>query len=282
MRQVSKKDASKLYSERPPWSRKGDFGRLLCIGGSRYYPTAPALVSLAAMRSGVDWSYILAPERAANICSSLSSDIMSYPLEGDFLKKSHIDFITSFMEKYNAAVIGNGTGKERETQEAVRKILEKTKLPAVIDADAIYAVSQDTALLGKNFILTPHSNEFLVLTGEDVNTDIKERAKLVAKHAKKFSCTILLKGHVDIISDGKRTMLSKTGHPVMAKAGTGDVLAGIAGALLARGNEPFKAACAAAYISGLAGELAEKEYGESLAASDIIENIHKALSVLKK
>ncbi len=279
---VSKKDAAGLYAERPPWSKKGDFGRVLCIGGSCHYPTAPALVSLAAMKTGVDWSYILAPERAANICSSLSPDIMSYPLEGDFLKKSHVEFTTNFMKKYNAAVIGNGMGKEKETQDAVKGLLQRMDIPAVIDADAIHAVSKNTALLRKNFILTPHSNEFLVLTGEIASTEVKERAKIVTKHAKKFSCTILLKGHVDIISDGRSTKLNKTGHPVMAKAGTGDVLAGIAGALLARGGEPFKAACAAAYINGLAGELAEKEYGESLAASDIIENIHKVLSLFRK
>lgn len=281
MKIVSAKDAARLYAPRPEWGKKGDFGRLLCIGGSDYYPTAPALVSLSAMKAGADWSYILAPERSSNICSSLSPNMMSYPLKGRFLKAKHAGFILSFLEKYDAAVIGNGLGRKKETQEAVRKILGKTSLPFVIDADAIHAVARDAGILNERCLLTPHSNEFFALAGEKAENEIRQRIDIVSGYAEKHGCTILLKGHIDVISDGRRVAINKTGCPQMAKAGTGDVLAGIAGALLARHAKPFDAACSAAYLNGLAGEIAGKRYGESLLASDVIGCIHEALKMLQ-
>ncbi|MBL7160273.1 MAG: hydroxyethylthiazole kinase, partial [Candidatus Aenigmarchaeota archaeon] len=107
--------------------------------------------------------------------------------------------------------------------------------------------------------------------------NLKERQGMVQRFAKKLGCTFLLKGNVDIISDGKTTAVNKTGNPQMTAGGTGDVLAGIAGALLARGTTPFEAACAAAWINGSAGDLAAKEYGESLMAENVLEKIHQVL-----
>jgi NAD(P)H-hydrate repair Nnr-like enzyme with NAD(P)H-hydrate dehydratase domain len=92
-----------------------------------------------------------------------------------------------------------------------------------------------------------------------------------------MGCTILLKGHVDVISDGHATALNKTGDPCLTKGGTGDTLAGMCGALLAMGLDPFAAACSAAYINGLAGELASREFGQGMLASDLVSCIPKAL-----
>ena len=106
---------------------------------------------------------------------------------------------------------------------------------------------------------------------------MNERKKFVKQEAKKLNVVILLKGHIDVISDGKKIFLNKTGTPYMTKGGCGDTLTGICGALLARGVSRFDSACAAAYVNGKAGELATKRYKEGLLATDLIENIPKVI-----
>ncbi|NIQ17392.1 MAG: bifunctional ADP-dependent NAD(P)H-hydrate dehydratase/NAD(P)H-hydrate epimerase, partial [Candidatus Aenigmarchaeota archaeon] len=132
--------------------------------------------------------------------------------------------------------------------------------------------------LGKNFVLTPHAYEFYHISGKRPKHDILSRAKLVENFAKKIGSTILLKGAVDIISDGKQTAMNKTGNPYMTTGGTGDVLTGVCGGLLAQGVSQFKAACASAYITGKAGDLAANEKGSGLLATDIIEKIPEVVS----
>ncbi|MCK4428760.1 MAG: hydroxyethylthiazole kinase, partial [Candidatus Aenigmarchaeota archaeon] len=129
----------------------------------------------------------------------------------------------------------------------------------------------------KNFILTPHENEFFVLTGEKVLSDLKKRQEQVKRIAGELNTTILLKGNVDMISDGNKIHLNKTGSPFMTKGGTGDILAGICGALLTRGVDCFEAACCAAYINGKAGEIAGRKFGEGLLASDLLKEIPKVI-----
>ena len=110
-----------------------------------------------------------------------------------------------------------------------------------------------------------------------MNTNLKERIKAVKKVAGDLKTTIILKGHVDIISDGKKTALNRTGSPYLTKGGCGDTLAGICGALPARGVDVFTAACAAAYVNGKAGEIAGKKFGEGLLATDLINSIPEAI-----
>jgi NAD(P)H-hydrate epimerase len=131
--------------------------------------------------------------------------------------------------------------------------------------------------LRKNFIVTPHAHEFFVLTGKKPEPDVKKRIALVKEEASKLGCIILLKGYIDVISDGKRIAINKTGSPYMTVGGTGDTLSGICGALLARKVEPFEAACAACFINGKAGELAAKKLGEGLMASDVLKEISNVL-----
>jgi NAD(P)H-hydrate epimerase len=107
----------------------------------------------------------------------------------------------------------------------------------------------------------------------------KDIIKAVSKIAEKLKTTILLKMHVDIIADAKRTAINRTGDPRMTVGGTGDTLAGILGALLARGCDPFIAACAAAFINGVAGELAAKKFGEGMLASDMLQEIPKVIGI---
>lgn len=278
---INKSILKKVYKKRNPWSHKYDFGHLLVIGGSKQYTGSPALVALsalAALRSGVDLVTIVAPERAANIAASFSPNLIAYPLKGDYLNKKHLPELLKFSKNKTAVVIGNGLGREKETLKTIIKYLKNISMPAVIDADAIHAVALDKKIVrNKKFVIAPHSREFEVLSGIKVTTNLNERIKSVRKVASELETTIVLKGHIDIISNGKETALNRTGLPLLTKGGMGDTLAGICGALLARGIDTFTTACASAYINGKAGEIASKKLGESVIATDLINSIPRVI-----
>lgn len=282
MLEVTKDILKEIYKKRPVNSKKYDFGLLTIIGGSDFYSGSPALSALAAFKVGADMVRIIAPKRPADIIASFSPIMAAYPLEGKWLTKEHLAILLSMTESAKevsngktAVVIGGGMGRTKETQEAINEYLKQVRVPVVIDADAIYAVNKNPEIIGgKNFLFTPHTYEFFILTGKQIyNLPDEEKMKIVQEEAQRLGTTILLKGAVDIISNGKEAALNKTGTPYMSKGGTGDTLAGIAGALMARGLEPFLAGQAAAFINGLAGETAAKKLGESMTAADLIEEI---------
>jgi NAD(P)H-hydrate epimerase len=229
------------------------------------------------LRAGVDLVTVVAPERAANIIASFAPDLIAYPLKGDCLKKEHLPELLKFTEKKTAVVIGGGLCKEKETLETIIEYLKDVKIPAVIDADAIHAIASNKDIIKENFIITPHTWEFYVLSQITVGADLEERIKAVKEVTEKLNTNILLKGHIDVISNGKEIALNEVGSPFMTKGGMGDTLAGICGALLARGIEPFTAACAAAYINGKAGEIASKKLKESVMTSDLINAIPETI-----
>jgi len=279
MIEIKKSILRKIYKKRDPWSHKYHFGHLLVIGGSKNYSGSPTFNALAALRSGVDLVTVVAPERAANIVASFLPDLIAYPLKGDYLNKKHLPQLLKFTKNKTAVSIGGGLCREKKILEVVIKYLKRINIPAVIDADAIHAVAKDKKIVkNKNFVLTPHSWEFYILSGKKVSTNLKERIKTVKETAKKLKTTILLKGHVDVISNGKKVALNRSGSPYMTKGGMGDTLTGICGALLARGNDTFTSACASAYINGRAGEIASKKLKESVIASDLINVIPEAIS----
>lgn len=265
-----------IYGPRPPWSHKGDFGKLLIIGGSRRYTGAPALCSLAALRAGCDLTRTACPESISGVVASFSPNLIAEPLEGDFIGPDNLNALFRVADGFDAVCIGSGMGRVFATMQAVVEFLRRIDKPCLVDADAIHAVAYHLKDIfpgkGKNIVLTPHAHEFFSLTRVNPRPD-RSRIALVQACARKLGTTILLKGHIDVISDGKNLAVNCTGNPYMTVGGTGDVLSGICGALLARGVTPYKAACAAAYISGSAGDLAAKEKGPGLLATDVIEKI---------
>ncbi|MBI4176040.1 MAG: NAD(P)H-hydrate dehydratase [Candidatus Aenigmarchaeota archaeon] len=273
----------KLYPPRPQESHKGDFGKLLVIGGSIRYSGSPALVALAAYRAGVDLVTVAAPKRAADIIAGFSPDIITYPLDYHYLNNHHLHHVMDLAADVDAVVVGNGAERIRETKSFIINFLKKIDKPCVIDADAIHAVAENPDIIRPNFVITPHQHEFFVLTGTKMEgKSPEEKMEIVRKSSERLNATMLLKGHVDVISDGKQTAINKTGNAFMTKGGTGDALAGICGALLARGAKPFDAACAAAYINGQAGEMASKKFGEGVLAYDMTWEIPNVISSATK
>lgn len=276
----------KIYPPRQAGVHKYDFGLLLIIGGGEFYTGSPALAGMAAFRAGVDMVQILAPVRAANIIASFSPNLAAYPLKGKWLDKEDLPNLISMTEAAKqvapdkaAIVIGGGLGRSEDTKETVLEYLEQIKIKGVIDADGIHAIAKKPEKIkGNKFIITPHASEFFVLTGKEVkNLSFEEKIKAVKEEAVRFGSVILLKGEKDIISDGKEVAINEAGSFYLTVGGTGDVLAGICGSLLAQGIEPFLAAQAAAFINGKAGEIAAKKFGPGLTATDLIEAIPKVL-----
>src|SRR3989338_9043217 len=123
----------KIYPPRKPWVHKGNFGKLLIIGGSKRYSGAPALSALSAIRAGVDITLICAPERAANICAGFSPDLIAYPLAGDYFSEKHLSEILRLGENFDAAVVGPGLEREGKILRAIQKFLHAWKKPVVVD-----------------------------------------------------------------------------------------------------------------------------------------------------
>jgi len=262
-----------IYPKRNPWSKKGDYGYVLVVGGCPMYSGAPALNALAALRAGADLSVIAGLTRAMNIAATFAPDLITIAFD-DLFARDSIKEIVERSKKFDALVIGSGMARSQRSSDGIRALIRSINLPMVIDAEAIRAVAGHTAIIrGKTAILTPHEGEFKALTGQTVNADMPKRGRVVKRWAQKLRVVILLKGHVDVISDGKEVHLNKTGSPFMTKGGTGDVLAGICSALLARGVKPYDAAVAGAWINGKAGERAARKFGEGMFASDLVDCI---------
>jgi len=274
-------DVTLVVKPRPPEAHKGHFGRLLVIGGSEIYSGAPALVALAALRTGVDLAYVAAPERTAYAIAAMSPNLITLKLEGDHLSLGNLPLIKSYLRLSTAVVVGPGLGLHKETKEAVEELLrlmEKDgKVPMLLDADGLKAFAEFKRKVGFPLVLTPHAGEYQLLTGKNLPQSLEERALEVKKTAEELGAVVLLKGHVDLISDGERVKFNFTGNPGMTVGGTGDVLSGIVGALLAQGFDPFEASVAGAFVNGAAGDFVQSEKGFHMVPTDLLEWIPRVM-----
>ncbi len=274
-------DLSKIYGIRPVNVHKGNFGSVLVVGGSKLYSGSATLSAVGAVRSGADLVTVAAPARAADVASHTMCDLITYPLRGDYLKNTHISDILDLLlvRKINAVVIGPGMGRHRLTIAAIQKLIVKINMPMVLDADALFAISQRPKVCqNKHLVLTPHVGELAILLKlHKLSDNFEVKLQSAKDAARKFNSVVLLKGNVDIITDGEKSITNNTGSPYMTTGGFGDVLTGILASLLARGVGLFEAAHIAAYLNGRAGEMAAQHFGEGLAASDIFGFIPRAI-----
>jgi len=269
-----------IYKERVDWVHKGRYGKVLVVGGSKKYTGSVVFNAVAALRSGCDLVTVAAPVRAAAIAASFLPDLITFPLEGDSLNKTHVDQILHLSEEANSMVLGCGLGKHNTDMiEAFIAIVNGCHIPMVLDAEALRMIGTggQNFLAGKTVVLTPHSDEFYSLTGQKVTDNVDDRVKKVKEFATYFNATVVLKGHIDVISDGKDVVINNTGSVYMTKGGFGDTLTGICGSLLAQGVDPFSSGVAAAYLNGKAGALAVEEHGVGVLASDLLSCLPHAL-----
>ncbi len=268
--------AQQAKTERPADAHKGDFGRLLVIAGSSGMAGAAALTCLAALRAGAGLVTLLAPAAVRGPVLGWAPEAMVHAAaHPDYLTEADLPAALALASQASSVAIGPGMGQHPDTGRFVRDFLTQCQLPVVVDADALnlLAARAGEVLFSEKWIITPHPGEMARLLPDlPVKTHRLETAEAAAKM---LSCTVLLKGAGTLIThpDGE-TRINPTGNPGMATAGSGDVLTGIAGALLARGMPPFEAASLAAWAHGDAGDRAEAEMGQTaLLARDIARHL---------
>ena len=245
-------------------------GKVLVVAGSIDYVGAAYLAGMAAFRSGVDAVVVAAPERVAWAVNCLSPDFITKKFRGDFFPAAVVNEIVKMSGKFDVTLIGNGIGNNVDTLKFAAAVCRTIKGPKVIDADAISAVRlQDV----QNAVFTPHHAEYDLLL-RNSNCNEKQLPNIIGNNV------VLLKGHVDKIISKEKISYNKTGNAGMTVGGTGDVLAGLTAGLLAQEKDLFKAACAAAYVNGKAGDLLLRKYGYGFTASDLVEKLPVVLKQL--
>jgi hydroxyethylthiazole kinase-like uncharacterized protein yjeF len=206
--------------------------------------------------------------------SSISPDLITLKLKGDHLSVGNMVALQPYLGMVDAVVLGPGLGTHAETREFVKACvtaIESEGKPLLLDADGLKAFAEFKRALRVPLVLTPHAGEYTILTGRKLSESSEERVEEVQKTAADLKAVVLLKGQVDLVCDGKRIKLNFTGNPGMTVGGTGDVLSGIVGALLAQKADPFEATVAGAFVNGAAGDFVAGDKGYHMVATDLLE-----------
>ena len=228
---------------------------------------------MAALRSGIDIVTVASPK--AGIIAGFSPNLIVKEVGKERITLKDVKTLIDLISRHDSVVIGPGLGVDPETTTAVSKLISASD-NVTLDADGLrsLATSEYTA---DSIVVTPHQGEFAALTGHTIPSGLQERIEAVKAFSREWNVITLLKGRVDIISDGAKYRLNKTGNAGMTVGGTGDVLAGLVGAFSTR-LDKMQAASTAAYLNGCAGDLAFSRRGYSLLATDVIDCIPDALS----
>jgi NAD(P)H-hydrate epimerase len=236
--------------------------------------------SLAAIRAGAGYATVAVPADLEAIFESSQPEVMSVGCPGGdgCLVPAGLKTIRKAFERAAAGVIGPGMGRDPGTVELAREAVAAIVAPLVIDADGLNAFAGEIALLGERrapTILTPHAGELGRLLGRSSEEIAAKRLAAARQAAATTGAIVVLKGDDTIVTDGDRIAVNALAAPALATAGTGDVLSGMAAAMLARGLEPFAAACAAVFAHARAGRDAARRVGlvESVIATDVIDSI---------
>lgn len=254
--------------ERPADAHKGQFGRVLVVGGSIGMAGAPSMAALAALRSGAGLVQVACPREVRATVATL------VPCATTGLLYNSEDF------KATVQAVGPGCGETLSTKD-LTWILGEGHVPTVVDADGLNvlaSIDEWWSLIKPSDVLTPHPGEMQrLLSKTSIKSDELQRPELAREVAKLCNGIVVLKGRGTVVSDGDRIYVNDTGNPGMATGGSGDVLTGMIAALIGQGLSPYDAACVGVYVHGLAGDLAAKMLSQvSLIATDIIETLPEA------
>jgi len=277
-------DVAPLFPPRARDAHKGTYGHLLVIAGSVGKTGAAALCARAAMRAGTGLVTVATSASAQPVVASLSLETMSEPMpetEARTIALKARDALTELGKARDAVAIGPGLGLDEETRRLVRELVRELPRPMAVDADALTALTghlDDLRAAAGPRYLTPHPGEMARLVGASIADVQRDRIGTARAFAVRHGVHVCLKGSRSVIAgpDGQ-VLLNPTGNPGMASGGTGDVLTGILGGLLARGLPAERALAAAVYLHGLAGDVAAERVGEeALVAGDVIESLGEA------
>lgn len=275
---------NKAVFNRPDDSNKGTLGSLLCICGSYGMAGAAIMAGKAALRCGIGLLKIAVPKSIYPVCATNILESVYYPLEetsNGVISSKNTDFLLEMCEKSSAVVIGCGLSVCDDTKNLVQSVITNCEKPLVIDADALNCICNKPEIL-KNLkapaIITPHPGEMARLLHSTPKTVNSNRENTAIDFAKKFGVVTVLKGAGTIIAspDGE-VYINHSGNSGMATGGSGDVLSGIIGSLLAQGASPINAAAAGVFLHGTIGDLAAEKLGKiSMLPTDMIDMIPTA------
>ena len=272
---VDRDTIKKKFRPRKRFAHKGNYGHALLIGGSYGKMGAIVLTASACLRSGAGLTTAFIPRCGYTVMQTSLPEAMTLT-DND---ESMITEIPGELDNYSVIGLGPGMGTNKQTREAIGKLLKAFSKPMVIDADGLNSLAlqpEYIPALTPGSIITPHPKEFDRLFGNSENDF--ERISLAEKKAKELKIIIVLKGHHSLIAvpDGS-CYFNNTGNSGMAKGGSGDVLTGIITAFCAKGYDPPDAAILGVYLHGLAGDLAANALSkEAMLARDIITFLSQA------
>lgn len=268
----------------PAWgdeASKAERGKLLVVGGSKRIPGAVILAARAALRSGCGTVRVATPESLAGFIGVAVPELLVVPLaetKAGTIAQSAVESVAGECRACQALVVGPGAGADSETEGALREIVEAAPLPCVVDAEALTSLGDGFSFAGIKAarVLTPHEKEFETLANISLgDADDDKRAKIAADYARAQKVTLVLKGKVTFIaSPGGEVYRNEAGSRALGTAGSGDVLAGVIGALLAQGLDPTRAAVWGVHMHALAGEAVAKDLGDDgVLASDFVSQL---------
>lgn len=277
---------SEIRPERCENSHKGNYGKILIIGGSTGLTGAVCMACEACIRSGSGLVSAAVPESLNDIFETKLTEPMTIPLND---KKGHLDElcipqILDRLNDFDVCLFGVGIGRSESVSVILEAILKKSEIPVIIDADGLWAFAKKRDMLNEckcSVILTPHEMEMARILGCEVSEVIKNRQAISYEYATQNGVTLVLKGHHTIVtSPGGEQYININGNSGMATGGSGDVLSGIIAAFVARCETETKASAMGVYIHGLSGDLASSEKGEdSMLPTDMIFKIPDALKL---
>jgi hydroxyethylthiazole kinase-like uncharacterized protein yjeF len=277
---------------RQSWTYKHAVGKLLVIAGSLGFTGAASMVCEAAMRAGAGIVTLICPWELNSILEIKLTETMTYPVAQTDDLSIHMDAFEEIMElsdKFDALAIGPGLSQNPSTICLVREILKQIKKPAVLDADGLRAlygpmeIEAGDNLKMPNIIITPHSGEMGAILGKN-SISLEERFSCNFEAVKRFGVVSVLKGAATIITDPAMvSFINPTGSWALATAGTGDILTGIIGSLLAQGANLTEAAVCGTFIHGMASDIMVEGTGKtSQIATDLLEGIGKVFLRIEK
>lgn len=274
---------------RAPDAHKFSAGTLLLIAGSSQYRGAALLAGEAAMRIGAGMVYVGVPASIRPQIDVALREAITFPLPetaDGTVAEAAMSAIEPYLKRADAVAIGPGMGRNEETDRFVLQFVAAAARPMVVDADAITAFAGDEGAIGTfsaGTVLTPHSGELKRLLGMDIPAQAPERIETTLRLANQLGCTLLHKGAPSLIAGpGEGLWINTSGSSALASGGTGDVLTGMVGGLLAQGAGPMDAACSASFVHGKCGEFAAEDHTvRGVIASDLLLYLGAALLELE-
>ncbi len=286
---VTEEEIATLLPSRDPDSHKGTYGHVLVLAGSPGLTGAAILTSMAGLRSGAGLVTLGIPNSLQNVMATKLTEVMTWGLPETpkhTLDMNAEPLILDFLHKANVLAVGPGISTNEQTMALVRRLIQESTRPMVIDADGLRAFSQDPSvckLAKAPLILTPHPGEMARLihgTTKDVQSN---RIGLAQKFAKEYKVYLILKGARTLIAEpGGQVYINPTGNPGMATGGAGDVLTGFIAGFLAQGLTPLEACLLGTYLHGSSGDFAAQSLTQfCLIADDLLTYLPKAIQKLQ-